>query len=81
MSFYRNFASKDDLVVAYLLGERQKFWQRWELAFTGYSGNPSAQVEALFDALAANACQDCWLRNEQRRSRNHRGGPSGVANH
>ena len=30
MSFYRNFASKDDLVAEYLRGEEREGWQWWD---------------------------------------------------
>ena len=67
MSFYRNFPSKDELVAEYLRGEERKGWQCWDKTVAEHAGNPRAQVEALFDVLVTNACQDgsrgCALAN------------------
>jgi AcrR family transcriptional regulator len=41
MSFYRNFASKDDLVMAYLLGEEQLSWRE----------NSPAACDSVFGSL------------------------------
>ena len=52
MSFYRSFASKDELVTEYLRGEERKSWQWWDETVAAHPGDPRAQVEALFDGLA-----------------------------
>lgn len=67
MSFYRSFPSKEELVAEYLRGEERKGWQCWDKTIAEHAGNPRAQVEALFDVLVTNACQDgsrgCALAN------------------
>jgi AcrR family transcriptional regulator len=67
MSFYRSFASKDELVAEYLRGEEREGWQWWDETVAEHAGNPRAQLEALFDVLVTNACQDgsrgCALAN------------------
>jgi AcrR family transcriptional regulator len=47
-SFYRHFASKDDLVLAMLQGYDQRF-REWPMEATAAAGDDPA---ALFDALA-----------------------------
>jgi len=54
MSFYRSFASKDELVAEYLRTEEREGWHCWDETVAKYAGNPRAQVEALFDVLATN---------------------------
>jgi AcrR family transcriptional regulator len=44
MSFYRNFASKDDLVAEYLRGEERDGWLWWDETIAEHAGNPRAQV-------------------------------------
>ena len=67
MSFYRSFASKDELVAEYLRGEEREGWHWWDETVAEHAGNPRAQLEALFDVLVTNACQDgsrgCALAN------------------
>lgn len=67
MSFYRSFASKGELVAEYLRGEERAGWQWWDETVAEHAGNPRAQLEALFDVLVTNACQDgsrgCALAN------------------
>jgi AcrR family transcriptional regulator len=58
MSFYRSFASKDELVAEYLRGEERDGWHYWDETIAKHAGKPRAQVEALFDVLVTNACQD-----------------------
>jgi AcrR family transcriptional regulator len=67
MSFYRSFASKDELVAEYLRGEEREVWKWWDEAVAEHAGNPRAQIEALFELLVSNACKDgsrgCALAN------------------
>ena len=67
MSFYRNFASKDELVAEYLRGEEREGWQWWDETLAAHAGNPRLQVEALFDIMVENTCEDdsrgCALAN------------------
>ncbi|HSZ07522.1 MAG TPA: TetR/AcrR family transcriptional regulator [Steroidobacteraceae bacterium] len=57
MSFYRNFASKDELVAEYLRGEEREGWFWWDETLAAHAGNPRLQVEALFDVLVKNTCE------------------------
>lgn len=52
MSLYRNFASKDDLVVAFLEQTEGTFWGWWDGVVARHPGDPRAQLLALFGALA-----------------------------
>src|SRR6202451_4034824 len=67
MSFYRSFASKDDLVAQYLREEVREGWEWWDKTVAEHAGNPRVQLEALFDVLVTNACQEgsrgCALAN------------------
>jgi AcrR family transcriptional regulator len=57
MSFYRNFASKDELVAEYLRGEEREGMLWWDETLATHPGNPRLQVEALFDMLVKNTCE------------------------
>lgn len=67
MSFYRSFASKDELVAQYLREEVREGWQWWDALVAPHAGNARAQVEALFDAHALRSCasdsRGCALAN------------------
>jgi AcrR family transcriptional regulator len=54
MSFYRSFASKDELVAEYLRTEEREGWHCWDETVAEHAGNPRAQVEALFDVLVTS---------------------------
>jgi AcrR family transcriptional regulator len=54
MSFYRSFASKDELVAEYLRAEEREGWHCWDETVAEHAGNPRAQVEALFDVLVTS---------------------------
>src|ERR1700744_2928860 len=58
MSFYRSFASKDELVAEYLRGEERQSWQCWDETVAAHAGNARAQLEALFDVLLTNTCKE-----------------------
>ncbi len=67
MSFYRNFASKDELVAEYLREEEREGLLRWDETLAAHAGNPRLQVECLFDVLVKNTCEEdsrgCALAN------------------
>ncbi|MCP6758482.1 MAG: TetR/AcrR family transcriptional regulator [Fischerella sp. CENA71] len=50
-TFYRYFPSKDDLVIAYLEGRNQQFWQLFDEAVNQYPGKPKQQLLAIFTWL------------------------------
>jgi AcrR family transcriptional regulator len=57
MSFYRNFASKDELVAEYLRAEEREGLLWWDETLAAHAGNPRLQVESLFDVLVKNTCE------------------------
>jgi AcrR family transcriptional regulator len=67
MSFYRNFASKDELVAEYLRSEEREGMLWWDETIAAHAGNPRLQVESLFDMLVENNCEEdsrgCALAN------------------
>ena len=67
MSFYRNFASKDELVAEYLRSQEREGLLWWDETIAAHAGNPRQQVEALFDVLVENNCDEdsrgCALAN------------------
>ena len=52
MSLYRNFASKDDLVAAYLEARGQRYWQWWDGVMALHPSQPRQQLADLFEAIA-----------------------------
>src|ERR1700740_1693154 len=48
MSFYRNFASKDELVAEYLRGEEREGWGWWDETVAKHVGDPRSQIASLF---------------------------------
>src|SRR5882762_7312955 len=52
MSLYRNFASKDDLVVAFLEHRNAIYWAWWDEVMAAQPDDPRRQVADLFAALA-----------------------------
>jgi AcrR family transcriptional regulator len=56
MSFYRSFESKDVLVAEYLRDQVREGWKWWDSIIAQHSGQPRAQVEALFDAHVMRTC-------------------------
>jgi AcrR family transcriptional regulator len=67
MSFYRNFASKDELVAEYLREAEAEAWGWWDETVAAHAGDPRGQVEALFGLLFKKTCTDesrgCALAN------------------
>ncbi len=51
MSLYRNFPSKDDLIVAYLQVRSDRFWRWWDKITAPREDSPRGQIQALFQAL------------------------------
>jgi len=67
MSFYRSFASKDDLVAEYLREQQREVWEHWDAIMAAHPGNPRRQTEALFEAhlvtVKDKSCRGCALGN------------------
>jgi AcrR family transcriptional regulator len=57
ISLYRSFASKDDLVVAYLERRNAGFWQQWDERFGNLGHDPRAQLRAMMGYLAERTTQ------------------------
>ncbi len=57
ISLYRSFASKDDLVLAYLENRNAEFWRQWDERFARYEGDPGAELDAILDYLARRTTQ------------------------
>jgi AcrR family transcriptional regulator len=55
MSLYRQFSSKDDLVVAYLEQSDRQFFARLERSLDKHPGEPAKQIVQYFDDLAGRA--------------------------
>ncbi len=52
MSLYRNFASKDELVVAFLEYRDGIYWQWWDHVMARHPDDPRRQISDLFASLA-----------------------------
>jgi AcrR family transcriptional regulator len=52
MSLYRSFASKDDLVAAYLEARSQRYWRWWDGVMAQNADQPRRQLPDLFEAIA-----------------------------
>src|ERR1700728_4701405 len=57
MSFYRSFASKDELVAEYLREQQREVWEWWDAIVAPHAGDPQAQIEALFDEHVTRTCE------------------------
>ncbi|HEX7937122.1 MAG TPA: TetR/AcrR family transcriptional regulator [Paraburkholderia sp.] len=55
MSLYRQFSSKDELVMAYLERKDAQFFGYVEKSFAKHPGEPARQLQQYFDDLAARA--------------------------
>jgi AcrR family transcriptional regulator len=51
MSLYRNFASKDDLVVAFLQYRDGIYWQWWDHVMAAHPDDAARQISDLFASL------------------------------
>ncbi len=50
MSFYRSFASKEELVAEYLKDKVREYWLWWDETIAPFAGDARRQVEALFSS-------------------------------
>lgn len=55
MSLYRQFSSKDDLIVAYLKRSHDRFFQRFERSIEKHPGDAAKQLLQYFEDLAERA--------------------------
>jgi AcrR family transcriptional regulator len=53
MSLYRNFASKDELITAYLEDRNRQYWSWWDKVMERHAGNARRQLLGLFEELQA----------------------------
>jgi AcrR family transcriptional regulator len=51
MSLYRNFASKDELVAAFLEYRNEIYWGWWDKVVARHPSDPRAQIRAIFEAV------------------------------
>jgi len=51
MSLYRNFASKDDLIAAYVEERNRQFWSWWDQVMQRHAPDPRRQLVGLFEEL------------------------------
>lgn len=58
MSLYRQFSSKDDLVVAYLEQSDENFFARFDESLARHPGEPRKQLVQYFDDLAGRASKE-----------------------
>jgi AcrR family transcriptional regulator len=58
ISLYRSFASKDDLVVAYLEDRSRTFLRQWDEAFERYRDNPRAQLRAIMTYITERTTKE-----------------------
>jgi AcrR family transcriptional regulator len=58
ISLYRSFASKDDLIVAYLADRNEKFWRQLDETFARHRDDPRAELRAIMRYLAKRTTQE-----------------------
>ncbi len=52
MTLYKHFASKDDLIVAYLERSNEAFWGWWDAVTEPFADDPRRQLGAVFEGVA-----------------------------
>jgi AcrR family transcriptional regulator len=57
MSLYRNFASKEELIAAFLARRNEKYWQWWDSIMARHPESPEQQLDDLFTALPERICR------------------------
>jgi AcrR family transcriptional regulator len=57
MSLYRNFASKEDLIAAFLARRNEKYWGWWDGIMARHPESAKRQLEDLFAALPERICR------------------------
>lgn len=60
MSLYRQFSSKDELVVAYLEQADAAFFRRFEKSVAKHPGDPARQLVQYFEDLAERASEKAY---------------------
>ncbi|HEY2020944.1 TetR/AcrR family transcriptional regulator [Paraburkholderia sp.] len=58
MSLYRQFSSKDELVMAYLARKDEQFFSYVDRSFAEHPGEPAKQLQQYFEDLAVRASVD-----------------------
>jgi len=57
-SLYRHFATKDELVAAFLEREDREFWQQWDGVVAAAPANPKAELMSLLDWIGKRVSRD-----------------------
>jgi len=57
MSLYRQFESKDALLMHYLERSDARFWSYFDASVAKHPGNPKAQLQQFFDDLTPRICR------------------------
>ncbi|RYC28392.1 TetR/AcrR family transcriptional regulator [Ciceribacter ferrooxidans] len=57
-SLYRHFGTKDDLIAAFLKREDVDFWSTWDRVTEQHSGDPQAELDALFGWIGERVGRD-----------------------
>lgn len=58
MSLYRQFSSKDELILAYLNRQSNQFWEEWETSVSKHPQQPRKQLIQFFTDLADKSSVD-----------------------
>jgi AcrR family transcriptional regulator len=57
MSLYRNFASKEELIAAFLARRNEKYWTWWDGIMARHPESAQRQIGDLFAALPERICR------------------------